>query len=135
MQNVQCVLAAIINIIVSIGFIPWLGIHSIVLGSVVGTLIIFVMNMYQMFKNVLHGNWKNDVKNIILNYVAGIGCICVFYRINISVTDYFQWILVACGTCVIMGAVFVLINFIFDYQHMKKTANYILQSTMKMLKR
>lgn len=135
MQNVQCVLAAIINIIVSIGFIPWLGIHSIVLGSVVGTLIIFVMNMYQMFKNVLHGNWKNDVKNIILNYVAGIGCICVFYRINISVTDYFQWILVACGTCVIMGAVFVLINFIFDYQRMKKTANYILQSTMKMLKR
>lgn len=135
MQNRQCAIAAVVNLIVSIAFIRWIGIHSIVLGSFVGTMIIFVMNMYQMHKNVLKGDWKRETFNISCNYLLGVICVFSFYRMNIVTANYVQWVVVACVTTVVMGLIFLIGNYIIDFKRTKKVVKYICESILKTLKK
>lgn len=135
MQNIQCAVAAVVNIIVSIAFIRWIGIHSIVLGSFVGTLIIFVMNMYQMHKNVLKGNWKKESVNIVSNYLLGVIAVVIFYNIDFKISNYLQWVVLACATSVFMGIVFLAANYMVDGQRTQKVVAYMYQSMIKMLKK
>lgn len=135
MQNKQCSIAAVVNLILSIAFIRWIGIHSIVLGSFVGTLIIFIMNMYQMHKNVLKGNWKKESFNISINYLLGVILILIFYKVNITVHNYLQWIWLACITTISMGIIFLAANYVLDCRRTQKVVTYMYQSMIKMIKK
>ena len=120
MQNIQCALAAVINIIVSLAFINLLGIHSIVLGSFIGTLIILIMNVYQAYGKVLQVSAKRIVANICINYVFSLVVIFCSIKLALAPSSFLSLF----GLAIIFGlfiTAFVLIlNLIIDK---KRTVN------------
>lgn len=125
MQNIQCGLAAVVNIIVSISFIPLLGLNSIILGSVVGTLIILVMNVWQAYKNVLRQSASNTWRNIIANYILSILMITITLYLGLSATSYSGLFLLAIAVTIISGMVFIALNLLIDRKTTVNTIIYV----------
>ncbi len=113
MQNVQCGLAAIINILVSVSFIDYIGINSIILCSFVGTLIILFMNIYQAYKHVLYSSPREVVKNIVVNYLMSLIMIVTSLKLEIECTNFFHFLLCCIIDGIIVSLTLVITNMIF----------------------
>lgn len=125
MQNAQCALAAIANIVVSVSFIPLLELNSIILGSVVGTLIILIMNIWQAYKNVLHQSTSRTWRNILANYVVSILLIfSTLYR-GLSATNYLGLLLLVIAVSIICGIIIIAFNLLIDKNTTVITIAYI----------
>ena len=131
MQNKQCALAAVINIIVSVAFINQLGINSIILGSFVGTLIILVMNIYQAYNRVLETSFVRATKNIVINFGLGTMLIVLSLKIEITPNNYLKWIFDSLISAFVVIFVFLTSNFIIE----KETTKLILQSLLRKIKK
>ena len=127
MQNKQCLLAAIVNILVSVSFIQQWGINSIIFGSFVGTLIILVMNIYQSYRNVLKCSCAHVIKNILVNYLIGIFCIMIAHSLSILTKSYFTWLLLAIPVGVLVAGIILGVNLIID----KATTVEVMQFIIK----
>ena len=127
MQNKQCALAAIINIIVSISFIRVWGINSIIFGSFIGTMIILLMNIFQAYKNVLKISCIHIVKNIVLNYIIAVVIIIIGLNRNYIARNYFDLLIYAIYIAVICIVFIITFNYILDRKLTKSTINYILE--------
>lgn len=127
MQNFQCVIAVITNLLVSVAFIHWIGINSIILGSFVGTMIILVMNIYQAYSKVLKSNCFRVVKNIILNFILSILIIMINILIGITPTNYISLFLFAFIIGIVETLSIMLFNYIFDRKEMKGAMRFLEQ--------
>lgn len=126
MQNKQCLAAAIVNIVVSISFIKVWGIHSIIFGSFVATLVIVAANIVQVYKYILHGGMPRCVKNIVINYCVGCVLILFSFQMNWATQNYFQWIWQAILTSCVIGTVFIILNLIVDRKACFRVARYLI---------
>lgn len=135
MQNKQCLASAVVNLIVSVAFIKQWGICSIILGSVVGTLIILVMNIFQAYKNVLHQNLLPTVKNILLNYCMGIAVIFICLEIDFAPGSYIKWVFLAIPTFIIIGIIVVLFNLLINNHGTMDVIKYAFATLQKKVKK
>lgn len=126
MQNKQCLMAAIVNLVVSYVALKGYGTQGIVFGSFCGTLIILIMNIYQAYKSILKESPMGNCKNIILNYILGISLITIsFYIMKSREMGYIEWILYCCCVCVIFGIVILIFNEIIYYSGTNKVLSFI----------
>lgn len=108
------VIAAIINIVVSIIAVrPW-GLVGVALGTVVAMLYQLVWMMCYDSKIILFRDIKVAVKQIVVDVILVIICvwICILFDFN-AVTDYKEWIFLAVQIVCIWGTVSIIVNFIF----------------------
>lgn len=131
LQNKQCVIAAIVNIIVSVAFIKWWGIHSIVLGSLVGTLVIVIMNVWKVYQNIFKGSCLVDLKNIIVNYVLGLVIIICSWNLPGTPLDYMQLFLYSVFAVIASLTIVVIVNFVFCYRDMVCTVRFCMKNFLK----
>lgn len=131
MQNKQCVFAAIMNIIISIAFIKTWGISSIILGSFISTLIILVMNIYQLYKKVLKISAKKIAKNIVINYMLIMICIYLSIKMNVIFDSYWELCICAFFLLVILGGIALAINFVSDRELTVDSVKHIKQMILR----
>lgn len=94
-QNIQCILAAVINLAVSIIGMYVYGIQGIILGSIIGAVIICSMNFFQLlqFDSVLS---KKNLGEIIINFFIGSVLILIFlYVFKIFPSNYYIWLVIS----------------------------------------
>lgn len=116
-QNVQCGVAAVVNLISSvILMIPW-GIAGVIIGSFLGTCIILVMNIYQC-KELVSG-LKRMIYEIVINAAVCVGLIYLSIKIGNIAGNYLEWILTAIVVFLLEGIILLAINFMLDYKTMK----------------
>lgn len=127
MQNKQSVLAAIVNIIVSVLFIEYWGLNSIILGSFVGTLIILVMNIYQAYKNILNSSAVRTIFGIGVNYLVGVSCIVTSLKLDIRPGSYMEWCFYAIFFTLITGMLVFVANYITNRTATVKSVKYLLR--------
>lgn len=134
MQNKQCFWSVVANLVISISFIKWLGMHSIILGSFVATIIILEMNIVQAYKFVLHKSALNT--NIILgiNFLFSIGCTYSFSLFDISITGYLQWVFVSIGTTITVVIFVLIINFFLNKKAITDMFLYLKNLNLKINK-
>lgn len=125
MQNKQCCVAAIVNIICSLAFIKWWGVNSVVLGSVIGTSIIFIANIIQAYKNVLQQSSLRTVFTIIGNYLLGLGIISISQAVIPSEITIIEWLILACASVFGFSIIFLLFNVLISKDSTIKTIVYI----------
>lgn len=121
-QNIQCAVAAALNLIVSVVLIPLIGIHSIVLGSVVGTGVILVANICQAYRWVVKENPFNVIKNILINCILGIMCISISFKLSLNPTNYIQWVSYAIIVTLVVLVATITVNLLVDN---RQTVNVI----------
>lgn len=134
MQNFQCGIAAVINIIVSVSFIHVWGINSIILGSFVGTLVILFMNILQAYKNVLFCSPFKPLVTIVLNYAVALAIIFMSLKIHISLNGYVDLLLLAMLYSVITTIFILLFNFIIDSKNTKGVIAFLRRLLSKKIK-
>lgn len=125
MQNTQCAIAAVGNIILSISFIPLWGLNSIIFGSIAGTLIILVMNIWHVYMNVLHQSARRTCRNILCNYSAAIILISLTLHFGLPAKNYFELFFLAICVSMASALIIVLFNLIIDKYSTVMTITYI----------
>ncbi len=115
-QNIQCALAVIVNIVVSVGLIEYWGMNSVVFGSFVGTMIILVMNIIQTHSYVLKGKSIRIWINIVLNYFVGLLIILVSFRVKYVINTIGAFLLSCFISTGVVIIVVIGINFVIDYR-------------------
>ncbi|WP_310602895.1 lipopolysaccharide biosynthesis protein [Anaerosporobacter sp.] len=124
-QNVQCAVAAIANLVISIVLMVKFGISGVIFGSFIGTSIILVMNIYQC--HLLVEGLKKMVFEIIVNMGASLGLITYALHLGNMATSYYEWIILAVIFSLIEGVVMYALNFALDYRWMAEFTKGIIK--------
>ena len=125
MQNRQCLLGAIVNIIVSVMFVDTCGMYSIIFGSFVGTCIILVMNIWQAYKKVLKQSMFRSVVVVSANFIMGLLLIIISMKIDIIANNYFVLCAKTCVIGIFSTLVIIAINYLLDKNGMREVHKYI----------
>ena len=128
-QNIQCALAAVINIVLSTVLLRKIGIYGVVIGSSLGTLMITIANIYVtntlLFKNAC----KRNMVCMIINYFFGMLSIFISLKMKIKINGYFMFVMI----CLIDAAVVIIcvltINGILNKTTYKKIIAFIKNKT------
>lgn len=115
-QNIQCGIAAVLNIFLSVAFIKFWGINSIIFGSVIATLIIFIMNLYQAFKHVMQFKFGKTLFIIFANFAFASFSIFLFNKIDINYSNYITFFIFLFFGMVINIIIVVIINLLINYK-------------------
>ncbi|HAN21273.1 MAG: hypothetical protein A2Y15_02300 [Clostridiales bacterium GWF2_36_10] len=133
-QNFQCGLGAVLNIVISIGCVWTMGIHGVILGSFVSTLVILIMNIIKAYKYILLKNPIKEFLNILFNFCIALLMIVFTYNLNLQITGYYQWIIFVIIVSVTNVLLFILFNFALDKYQMKIVFNFFLKYIKKVIK-
>lgn len=90
LQNFQCIMGAIINIIVSLSLIKLLGVASIILGSVTATIFIVEFNMYQSLRFLNRNDFLLENIKMIVNYSFTICSIIACIKIGFVCSGFWS---------------------------------------------
>ncbi len=112
MQNLQCGISVIVNLVFSVLFIRLFGVYSIIFGSVLGTLVILVMNIYQLYVKVLKVKIGGIIKNITANMLLGLAGIILCIKFNYRCSSYLELLIYGVVNAVIVGIIVLLFNLI-----------------------
>jgi len=135
LQNKQCLIAAIVNIIASVILMKIIGVEGIVVGSILGTLIMTVMNILETLSNVLKTKSIKFFLILLYNFVFSLLLIIISIIINIEMTNYLWWILY-CVLCFVTSCFLViLLNFIVDRATVRSTLQFMIQKIKRRVKR
>lgn len=131
MQNLQCGLAAVINIIVSIAFIKLWGINSIIFGSFVGTIIILAINIIQAYKYVISESPIRTFIDVSINCIGSVILIMIFYKLNIQPKNYLELIFYACIVVICSSLYLLGINYVTNKRATVNDIRYIVDLIKK----
>lgn len=125
MQNFQCGLSAIANLILSVIFMQYIGVNGIILGSIIGTLIILIMNIYQCYKYVMKGEFIYNILWQLINYLIGVLLIILSICISYSYLNYFIWIIGTIINSLISIGIIFIINILLDKEYTLLTIHFL----------
>lgn len=131
LQNKQCGLAAIINLIVSVFMMFIWGIQGVVFGSVCGTALIIFMNVYRCYNSIFE---KSSIKGnfyIIMNLGTGLALIYMSLVLNIRVTNYIVWFFLGAFNLIISCIVFIILNLLIDKKTTIGAIDYYMSKLLK----
>ena len=69
--------------------------------------------VYYISRKILKRDPLYFVKHIVVDIISVFSILCIVYRIDTNVTDYLQWIGVACLVAIVSAVVIVLVNIVF----------------------
>lgn len=125
MQNVQSGIAAVLNIVFSVILMKFIGVSGVILGSIIGTLIIMIMNIYQFCKYVINDKIRYHLLLQFINYLSGVLLIVIALIVNTSYDNYIIWAIASIINVIISSTIIVLINYIFDNKRTSKSFKFI----------
>ncbi len=123
-QNLQCGIAAVVNIVFSLLLMRKWGSSGVILGSFIGTCIILFANMYQC--RVFLARIKRMVVEILVNMVVILCVLQISYKYLNYAENYLYWALLATLVFFAECVIVLSINFMLDYKNM-----YLLFSRIK----
>lgn len=135
LQNKQCVIAAVANIIFSIILARYFGISGIILGSAIGVLIILSANIYQVYSKIFYGYKIKDVFVIVLNYLFGLVAIILSINNLLIVDGYLLFILYSIVIFVIVSVCCVLMNILLNYRDTVTSLRYFFEKVFHLFKK
>lgn len=122
-QNISTILAAILNIVISVIMMKILGIQGIIIGSIVGVSIILFVNIYKCNKYGLIKDCGKIVWDICLNLAVGIlGVISVYKYIPYYTNNIFIWFIVSIVEFIIVVVIIFIVNMLIEK---KQTINAV----------
>lgn len=135
MQNIQCGISVVVNLVLSVILMQFLSVNGIVIGSIMGTLIILTMNIYQCYKYVIKGNFIYDILWEFLNYLIGV-LLIVFSMFTFSFySNYLIWILSTLINAIISISVIYLINLLLDKNRTLTTTRFFMEKIENKLRK
>lgn len=124
-QNRQCFWSVIINIVVSVVFIKWLGMYSIVFGSVIAALFVLELNMWETQKEIFNYSMKKSNIYILVNFFLSIFVSIIARSHAVKIENYIFWTVYAlCWSGIILVLV-ILLNYLVDYNGMMSVLQYV----------
>ncbi|WP_165253995.1 hypothetical protein [Adlercreutzia sp. ZJ304] len=113
-QNAQCIVAAIVNVFVSIILVKLLGVLGAVIGSICGVVIIFSVGLVKCVKRGLILKTHKVILLLGCNYVLGLMLIywSIFFC-YFEPTNYITWGLMTLLYACIVATCYILIGIIF----------------------
>lgn len=135
MQNLQCGLAAVVNLLLSVIAMQFWGINGVIFGSIVGTTIILFMNIYQSFKYVVKSGALSDVIWLVLNYLIGLALIIAPSIRTYTLTSYAVWVIYGIAYFAIATVVVLFVNITFDRRKTMIAILYMTEKVKMKLKR
>jgi O-antigen/teichoic acid export membrane protein len=124
-QNIQCGIATVVNLVVSMAFIKVWGLNSIIFGSCVGTLIILITNVYIVSKMFDNLSFWQMIKTIILNYIVGI----IMIYASLKIYSSYNNILILVET-ISVCLIVLLINLVFFKDNTKVAIKYFVNKVL-----
>ena len=106
------------NIVLSIVLVPWLGMVGVAIGTAVSMVYRMVMHVIYVKKHTLYKPISYFVRNISI-YIGGA---CIAYLISNllfnldAINTYFGWFIYACGVAVVVAAVLVVAELLFNHK-------------------
>lgn len=124
-QNKICIIATILNIVLSIVLARWNGIYGILIGSLVAYILIAFYNIYICNKNILHISYWKDIVFSLLHYLCGIFMIYFGIRIVPFANNYFMLIINSCIVLIVITAIYTLYTFIINRKQLSGVINFL----------
>lgn len=107
------IIAAIINLGLSVIFVNFAGLIGVAIGTLVAMLYQTVWMAYYDSKNLIQWPFKNFIKQCVVD-VLSLGIILLGSNMMKLITNnYFEWVICAIGVALFVGIVVVVINEIF----------------------
>lgn len=107
------IIAAILNIGISIGFVYWLGLVGIAIGTLVAMTYQMIWMGIYVSKNLL----KRSIIHIFKRLAIDVLCLCLIFVstiwINLSTVNYISWVLMAIKVVFIALSIIVIVSYIF----------------------
>ena len=111
--KIPAIIEAIINIVISISLVHFLGLVGVAIGTLVAMIYRTVSFIIFLHKNILFLNYFEQIKRFLITLAATFISVFFLSRIDIMVSNYFTWVLYA-GSCFLAcTAINILINYIF----------------------
>ena len=126
MQNTQCLLSAVINLIISVLFMKWFGMQGIVFGSFIGTLTIVIFNMIQVNRNIIRRNVMHGFGKLCMKWMISLVLIYIGISVAFRPNSYLDWIVYSISTIIIMFIIECIIYYIFERTILIKLIKYLI---------
>ncbi len=108
------IIEAVINLIVSIGLVLWIGLEGVIIGTIVSSLVLHFYGFPKYIYNPLFNRKKIDYILEFLKYtvIIAIAFILVFFAINsISIGNVLQKLIISIIICLVIVNLFLYILF------------------------
>ncbi len=114
------IIAAIINIVLSVIMVAWLGLVGVAIGTLVSMLFQTVWMAWYISKNLNKWPLRRFFKQILVDVITVGVAIAATFWIPMLAVNYFAWILLACETAALWLIAILLINLIFYRKYVTK---------------
>lgn len=132
LQNMQCAVAAVVNLVSSVVLMHSIGIQGVVLGSVLGTAVITVVNIFKVHSVVDYLDTERLLFFLSCNYCIGLLMILISIRFWKSISNsYIQWFFVSAILFACIATLTIIINYILDKQTVCQSIKYFRTRILK----
>lgn len=127
-QNLQCGLSAFANLLFSMIFMRLWGVPGIIMGSIIGMGIIYVVDQYRCYQFQLAVR-KGCFGEVVANFILSVGVIlfCLYF-LPFAPTSYLGWFFLSALEFVIWAAIVCLFNLMISPQITKAALRKVFQS-------
>lgn len=135
MQNFQCGFGAVINLFVSYFFIRYIGIYSIVIGSILALLLIMLTNIYQVSKYIIKLKVLNVISLVLYNLILVLVIYSAMLKLNLVCNNYFIWAGMSFIVLLIVTVMIISANMIFNRKLILEMVIYIKTAIRSQIKK
>lgn len=113
-QTQNCyIIAAVLNIFISIVAVKLFGLSGVGIGSVVALIYQIIWMMHYNAKYFIKRSYKDIFKQFLVNIIVTLGAILISFQFNLETVSYISWIILALKESIILLLVVVIINYLF----------------------
>lgn len=113
-QTQNCyIIAAILNILISIVAVKLFGLSGVGIGSVVALIYQIIWMMHYNAKYFIKRPFKDICKQILVNIVIIVVAILISFQFDLETESYYAWIILALKESIILLLFVVVVNYIF----------------------
>ncbi len=129
------IIAAVMNIVLSIAMVAWLGLEGVAIGTLVSMLFQTVWMAWYISKNLNKWPFKRFLKQIAVDVITVALAIAATFWIPLLSTTYLSWVLLACEVAALWILVIFLVNLIFYRPYVMKFIRGFIQKIKSKLKK
>lgn len=117
---------ALINIIVSVSLVGWLGLLGVAIGTFSAMLYRLIAFMLYLKKEVLQFSAFSQIKRILISIISYITTCYLLIKIQIPTNSYYEWVLYATVIFALSSIITLVFNFAFAGKDVKHVFNVLL---------
>lgn len=113
-------LEALINVIVSLIFVNWLGLIGVAIGTIVSLIYRIICFLFYNYKILGKKVILSFLKNIIIDMLIFLSIVGMYQFVKFDAANYFMWVLSGIMMLGIALGVSIVVNVILNYNNVKK---------------